>query len=113
MSFANDSSLLSTDLQKTIKITTKFNVIAVQDKYADFTAVNEAMKTTPRNSNTQFIIRIKFGIYKEHVKVEFDMTLITLIRDDVFKTTITFDHSNDSGFKTLDSGTLSKNNIIY
>lgn len=80
--------------------TIKFNVIEAQDKSGDFTTVSEAVKAIPRNNNTQFIIRIKPKIYKECVEVEFNMTFITLIRDDVFKTIITFDHSNDSGFKT-------------
>ena len=93
--------------------TTKFNVEVAQDKSGDFTTVSDAVKAAPINSNTRFIIRIKPGIYKERVVIDFNMTFITLIGDDVLKTIITFDLSNGSGIPTIDTGTLSKNNIIY
>lgn len=66
--------------------TTKFNVEVAHDKSGDFTAMSEAVRAAPRNSNTRFVIRIKFGIYKERIEVEVDTNFITLIGYDVSKT---------------------------
>ncbi|EXB75154.1 Histidinol dehydrogenase [Morus notabilis] len=49
-------------------------------------------------------VRIKSGIYKERVEIENDT--ISLIGDDAATTTITFDRSNATGFKTIDTGSV-------
>lgn len=89
--------------------TIPFNVIVAKDNSGNFTTVSDAVKAAPKDSKTRYMIRIKPGRYKERVEIESDLTYISLIGDDVTTTIITFDRSNGSGFKTNETGTLSKN----
>ncbi|CAN1159065.1 Probable pectinesterase/pectinesterase inhibitor 59 [Linum perenne] len=84
----------------------KGNLVVAQDGSGNFKTVQAAIDFAKRRKyRTRFVIRIKSGVYKENIEVDYDNSYIWLIGDGIRKTTITGDRSVGSGYTTFSSAT--------
>ncbi|CAN1159070.1 Probable pectinesterase/pectinesterase inhibitor 59 [Linum perenne] len=82
------------------------NLVVAQDGSGNFKTVQAAIDFAKRRKyRTRFVIRIKSGVYKENIEVDYDNSYIWLIGDGIRKTTITGDRSVGSGYTTFSSAT--------
>ncbi|CAN1159063.1 Probable pectinesterase/pectinesterase inhibitor 59 [Linum perenne] len=80
----------------------KGNLVVAQDGSGNFKTVQAAIDFAKRRKyRTRFVIRIKSGVYKENIEVDYDNSYIWLIGDGIRKTTITGDRSVGSGYNTV------------
>lgn len=85
-----------------------FNTTVSLDGKGNFVNVGDAIAAAPNFSTTRFYIRVKPGIYNEHIEIPTQKTFISLIGDDASTTIIVNNRSNGTGFSTATSATLSK-----
>ncbi|CAN0902559.1 Probable pectinesterase/pectinesterase inhibitor 60 [Linum grandiflorum] len=84
----------------------KGNLVVAGDGSGNFKTVQAAIDFAKRRKyKTRFVIRVKAGVYKENIEVDYDNSYIWLIGDGIRKTIITGDRSVGSGYTTFSSAT--------
>jgi len=67
-------------------------IVVAQDKTGDYTTVKEALDAAPDSADTETIIYIRKGVYKERLTLPATKSKIHLIGDDAATTKLTFDN---------------------
>ncbi|KAL5786744.1 hypothetical protein ACOSQ2_009136 [Xanthoceras sorbifolium] len=110
----NHFLLLSLFLFLFIVVTTaQPHVTVALDGTGDFRSIGEAVKSIPNNSESDFYIYIKKGIYRESVFFPSEKTNVILSGDGMGKTVITSDRSNRSGYGIAHSAALNINSKSF
>ncbi|KAL5783813.1 hypothetical protein ACOSP7_008842 [Xanthoceras sorbifolium] len=89
------------------------HVTVALDGTGDFRSIGEAVKSIPNNSESDFYIYIKKGIYRESVFFPSEKTNVILSGDGMGKTVITSDRSNRSGYGIAHSAALNVNSKYF
>ncbi|KAJ6724318.1 PECTINESTERASE [Salix viminalis] len=82
------------------------NVVVAQDGSGDYTTVQEAVNSAPDKSQSQYVIHVKSGIYKENVEVGKNKKNVTIVGDGMDFTILTGSLNVVDGSTTFRSATL-------
>uniref|UniRef100_A0A7N1A2U0 Pectinesterase n=1 Tax=Kalanchoe fedtschenkoi TaxID=63787 RepID=A0A7N1A2U0_KALFE len=83
------------------------DVVVAQDGSGKYKTLNEALENVPvRKDNRTYVIYVKAGTYKEHVKIGKKLTHIMMIGDGATKTKFTDNLNYVQGVKTINTATF-------
>lgn len=82
------------------------NVIVAKDGSGKYKTVQEAVNSAPDNGNSQYVIYVKKGVYKEYVSIGKKKTNVMIVGDGMDATVITGSRNVVDGSTTFNSATL-------
>ncbi|XP_073042170.1 pectinesterase-like [Primulina eburnea] len=80
--------------------------IVAMDGSGNFTTISQAISAAPRYSSIITYIKIRAGIYHEHVFIPEEKINLYLVGDGIDKTIISGNRSKNMGFPTYDTATV-------
>ena len=66
-------------------------IVVSKDGTGQYSTVQEAFNSIPKNNRNRVTIFIKMGIYKEKLHLDSSNNFVTIVGEDKFKTVLTYD----------------------